>query len=150
MLARLQPGDRIGDATIEEALGEGGFACVYRARTDDGRPRAIKVAHEATEAMATTELGLLQNEIEAMLGLRHPSLVQTHGYGYLPDGRLYLVMDLVSGVTLIDHVEKHDRLDLAEALAILERVADAMAYCHEHGVLHGGTDPRKDGAAVGY
>ncbi|MEM9461041.1 MAG: protein kinase [Myxococcota bacterium] len=136
MQVRLQPGDRIGDATIEQALGEGGFARVYQARTDDGQPRAIKVAHEATESMRTTELALLQNEIEAVLQLRHSGLVQTHGYGYLPDGRLYLVMDLVAGIPLIDHVEKHDGLDTIEALAILERVATVMAYCHEQGVLH--------------
>lgn len=136
MQQRLEPGDRIGQSTIEEALGEGGFACVYRARTDRGLVCAVKVARERTEAMSTAELGLLQNEIEAVLRLRHPGLVRTHGYGYLDDGRLYLVMDLVTGVPLIEHVEKHGRLDPVEALAIVERVAEVMAHCHEHGVLH--------------
>jgi tetratricopeptide (TPR) repeat protein len=136
MQRRLEPGDRIGHATIEQALGEGGFACVYRARTDDGLVCAVKVAREATEAMSTAELGLLQDESEAVLRLRHPSLVRTHGYGYLDDGRLYLVMDLVTGVPLIEHIDRHGRLDPVEALAILERVAEVMAYCHEQGVLH--------------
>jgi eukaryotic-like serine/threonine-protein kinase len=136
MQQRLSPGDRIGHSTIEQALGEGGFACVYRARTDDGLQCAVKVAHEPTEAMSTAELGLLQNEIEAVLRLCHPGLVRTHGYGYLGDGRLYLVMDLVTGEPLIDYVERQGRLDPAEALAILERVAEVMAHCHDHGVLH--------------
>ncbi|MCX4245963.1 serine/threonine-protein kinase [Paraliomyxa miuraensis] len=136
MQSRLLPGQRIGTATIERALGEGGFACVYRARTDAGLVCAIKVAHEATEAMSTAELGLLQNEIEAVLRLRHRSLVKTHGYGYLDDGRLYLVMELVEGEPLIDHIERQGRLDPAEALAMLEQVAEVMAYCHEQGVLH--------------
>lgn len=132
----LKPGDVVGDATVEEPLGEGGFGCVYRARLPDGQVRAIKVAHEATEAMSTVELSLLQNEIEAVLRLRHPGLVQTYGYGYLPDGRLYLVMELVEGVSLIDHIDAMERLDTVEALAIVERVAEVMAYCHEQGVLH--------------
>ena len=136
MQRRLEIGDRIGQATIEQALGEGGFARVYRARTDTGQVCAIKVAHEATEVMSTAELGLLQNEIEAVLRLRHPGLVRIHGYGYLDDGRLYLVMDLVDGEALIDHIDGRGRLDPAEALAMLERIAEVMAYCHEHGVLH--------------
>jgi len=136
MQQRLEPGDRIGQSTIEEALGEGGFARVYRARTDAGLVCAVKVAREPTEAMSTAELGLLQNEIEAVLRLRHPGLVRTHGYGYLDDGRLYLVMDLVAGVPLIEHIDRHGRLDTVEALAILERVAEVMTHCHEHGVLH--------------
>lgn len=136
MKPRLEPGDRIGHATIEEALGEGGFGCVYRARADDGLMCAVKVAHEATDAMSTAGLGLLQNEIEAVLRLQHPSLVRTHGYGYLDDGRLYLVMDLVTGEPLIEHIERQRRLDPVEALAIVERVAEVMAHCHEQGVLH--------------
>jgi eukaryotic-like serine/threonine-protein kinase len=136
MQPRLAPGDRIGHATIEEVLGEGGFARVYRARTDSGLVCAVKVAREATEAMNTAELGLLQNEIEAVLRLRHPGLVRTHGYGYLDDGRLYLVMDLVTGEPLIEHIDQQGRLDPVEALAIVERVAEVMAHCHEHGVLH--------------
>jgi serine/threonine protein kinase len=136
MQERLEPGDRIGQSTIEEALGEGGFARVYRARTEAGMPCAVKVAREPTEAMSTAELGLLQNEIEAVLRLQHPGLVRTHGFGYLDDGRLYLVMDLVTGAPLIEHIERQGRLDPAEALAILERVAEVMAHCHDHGVLH--------------
>ena len=121
---------------IEQVIGEGGFACVYETRTAQGEPLAIKVAHEATQAMPTTGLRLLNNEIEALLRLRHPSLVKTHGYGFLPDGRLYLVMELVSGATLLRHLEEHDRLDPTEALSIIARVAEVMAYCHAQGVLH--------------
>ncbi|MCH9686322.1 MAG: protein kinase [Deltaproteobacteria bacterium] len=132
----MQPGDRVGDATVEHALGEGGFGRVYRARTDDGRVRAVKVAHAATEAMTTTELTLLQNEIEAVLRLRHPSLARTHGHGYLDDGRLYLVMDVAGGLSLIDHLDQQGPLDPLEALALVEQVAEVMAYCHEQGVLH--------------
>ncbi|MCA9653871.1 MAG: protein kinase [Myxococcales bacterium] len=136
MTTRLEIGDRIGTSVIERVLGEGGFGRVYRVRSADGEARAVKVAHEPTEAMSTVELGLLQNEIEAMLRLRHPGLVRTHGYGYLDDGRLYLEMELVQGMPLIEHVDRHDRLDPVEALAIVERVAEVMGYCHEQGVLH--------------
>ncbi len=136
MTSSLQPGDRVGDATVEDALGQGGFGRVYRARTDDGQARAIKVAHEPAEAMSTTDLTLLQNEIEAMLRLRHRSLVHTHGYGYLDGGQLYLVMDLAAGLSLIDHFDEQGPLDPVEALAIVELVAEVMAYCHEQGVLH--------------
>lgn len=136
MPVALACGDSIGDATIEALLGEGGFGSVFRARLPNGQLRAIKVAHEPTEAMTTQELSLLQNEIEAVLRLRHPGLVRTYGYGYLDDGRLYLVMELVDGISLIDHVDAIERLDPVEALAIVERVAEVMAYCHEQGVLH--------------
>lgn len=136
MNTRLEIGDRIGDSVIEELLGEGGFGKVFRVRTPEGEARAVKVANEPAEAMSTVELGLLQNEIEAMLRLRHPGLVRTYGYGYLDDGRLYLEMELVHGLPLIDHIDRHDHLDPVEALALVERVAEVMAYCHEQGVLH--------------
>lgn len=136
MTTRLEIGDSIGESVIEQRLGHGGFGAVYRVRAASGEVRALKVAHEPAEAMNTVELGLLHNEIEAMLRLRHRSLVQTHGYGYLPDGRLYLEMELVQGLSLIDHIDRLERLDPVEALAIVERVAQVMGYCHEHGVLH--------------
>ncbi|XXX71702.1 AAA family ATPase [Sorangium sp. So ce134] len=131
----IERGARIGEYTIDEPLGEGGFGTVFRGHDESGNVAAIKIFKEVS-AQNVGQLFAQQNEIEALLRLRHPSLVKLSTYGVLDGIGLYLAMELVQGVTLDRYLARMGSLDTIEALRIVRRVAEALAHCHALNVLH--------------
>ncbi|AUX33501.1 MULTISPECIES: serine/threonine-protein kinase PknK [Sorangium] len=131
----IERGARIGEYTIDEPLGEGGFGAVFRGHDESGNVAAIKIFKEVS-AQNVGQLFAQQNEIEALLRLRHPSLVKLSSYGVLDGIGLYLAMELVQGETLDRYLARMGSLDTIEALRIARRVAEALAHCHALNVLH--------------
>ena len=77
-----------------------------------------------------------------MNALRHPDIVEVFGFGTLPDGRRYHLMDLLDRGALLDRLlAEQTRLPLAQTLAILRGVARALAAAHARGVAHGDLKP---------
>ncbi|WP_437961551.1 AAA family ATPase [Sorangium sp. So ce119] len=131
----IERGARIGEYTIDEPLGEGGFGAVFRGHDEAGNDAAIKIFKDVS-AQNVGQLFAQQNEIEALLRLRHPSLVKLSSYGVLDGVGLYLAMELVRGETLDRYLARMGSLDTIEALRIARRVAEALAHCHALNVLH--------------
>ncbi|AUX43931.1 protein kinase [Sorangium cellulosum] len=131
----IERGARIGEYTIDSPLGEGGFGAVFRGRDEAGNDAAIKIFKEVSSQSAG-QLLVQQNEIEALLRLRHPALVKLCSYGVLDGVGLYLAMELVEGETLDRYLARMRKLDTIEALRIARRVAEALAHCHALNVLH--------------
>jgi tetratricopeptide (TPR) repeat protein len=132
----LAPGTLVGAYVIESVLSSGGFGVVYYARDRSQRRVAIKVSKHSAKSITAQQLVWQQNEIEALTRLRHPSLVEVLGYGFMDDGRLYLVMELVNGVVLGQYLQEKGPLEVLEALQLTRRIAEALAFCHELKVLH--------------
>jgi tetratricopeptide (TPR) repeat protein len=132
----LERGARVGDYTIEGLLGEGGFGAVFRARSSLGIPAALKIFKTTGGEITAERLISQQNEIEALLRLDHPSLVELYGYGVLEGVGLFLAMELVEGETLDAYVARVGQLDTLEAVRLVRKVAEALAHCHARGVLH--------------
>jgi serine/threonine protein kinase len=124
---------------LVEKIGQGGMGSVYLARDRElDRPVALKVlcagvANEDTQAR-------LRKEARIIARLEHPGIVPVHDAGVLPDGRLYYAMKLVRGKRLDEQVERPTAL--AERLRIFEKVCDAVAFAHAHGVLHRDLKPQ--------
>jgi hypothetical protein len=134
----LEPGSTVEDFVLGALLGTGGFGTVYRARSTDGRSGevALKISHPTVGRLSTQQIIRQQNEIEALARLSHPSLVKVHRYGFTADGRFLLAMELVEGVRLDQYLAERRRLDVIEAIQIVRKVAETLAYCHAQGVLH--------------
>lgn len=137
----LAPGSCIGDLTIEQMLGEGGFGAVYRALDREGRPCAVKVSNVAVERLRAPQLAWQQNEVEALARLRHPSLVNVMGHGTTAEGHFYLVLELAEGIRLDQYIRDRKRVDSLEAVQIGRRIAESLAYCHARGVFHRDLSP---------
>jgi len=119
---------------IEEEVGAGGMATVYRA--EDLRHRrkvAIKVLRPELAATVGSERFL--REIEIAAGLSHPNILALHDSGEA-DGFVFYVMPWVDGETLRDRLERTPRLSLEEAIRITGEVADALEYAHGRGLIH--------------
>ena len=114
-----------------EPLGRGGMGTVWRARDAElEREVAVKVLDAVHPEAARRML----QEARVVARLEHPGIVPVHDAGTLPDGRVWYAMRLVRGARL-DAVAA-ERRPLPELLRIFERICDAVAFAHAHGVIH--------------
>ena len=126
----LPPGALLdGRYEIADVLGRGGMASVYRARDRRlDRPVAVKVLDGDRQDAA----GSAFREDRLTARLAHPHIVGIYDSGATPDGRPFLVMELIEG----EPVSQLAPLPLDRALEIAADVAAAVAYAHEQGVVH--------------
>jgi tRNA A-37 threonylcarbamoyl transferase component Bud32 len=119
---------------IQERLGEGATAVVYRALDRElRRPVAIKVLREVV-GMSEVARQRFRREAQAAAGLAHPNIVQVHDVGE-ESGRPYLVMELVEGKPLSERL-RDGTLSDRETTRILEKAARGVAAAHAKGVVH--------------
>jgi len=124
----------LGSYKIESLIGRGGMGEVYRAR-DTGLDRsvAIKVLPESFAANPE-RVARFEREARLLATLSHQNIAGIHGLEE-QDGMRYLVLELVEGVTLKDHLEK-GATPVEETLRICCQIADAVAAAHEKGIIH--------------
>jgi len=132
-IARLSAalGDRYA---IEREIGSGGMATVYLAR-DIKHDREVALKVLRPELAATLGPDRFPREIRILAKLQHPNVLPLHDSGE-SSGILYYVMPYVEGESLRQKLDRDGQLPVHDAVRILREVADALAYAHQHGVLH--------------
>ncbi|MBI4816810.1 MAG: serine/threonine protein kinase [Deltaproteobacteria bacterium] len=138
--------DRIGTTIggkyrIERFLARGGNATVYAAVHEVTRRQvAIKViARKEVESSPKIAQRFLR-EASAFSTIRHAGVVEVIDAGTAEDGSLYLVQELLSGVTLLDALVKTG-LDAEAIVRIGVEVAEALSAVHESGLVHRDVKP---------
>ncbi len=129
------PGDLIADKyRLEEKLGEGGQATVFRASNLSlDAPVAIKLVHEAEDRAPANRL---LREARAAARIGHPAIVRVFDLGETDRGDPFLVMELLSGEDLADFLTRRGALTTTEAARILLPIADALIAAHAQGIVH--------------
>src|ERR1700680_3870848 len=118
-------GKRLGPYEILSAIGAGGMGEVYQAHdTKLGRDVAIKVLPDAF-AHDPERLSRFQREAKMLAALNHPNIATIYGLEQ-SNGTSYLVMELVAGETLADHLKRDGAVPLEEALTIAKQIAEAL------------------------
>jgi serine/threonine protein kinase len=118
---------------IVEPIARGGMGTVYLANDRHlRRPVALKVLHALAPGPEAGERMLREARIIARL--EHPGIVPVHDVGTLPDGRIFYAMKRVAGERLDRQVRAG--LPLSERLRLFERICEAVAFAHAHGVVH--------------
>jgi eukaryotic-like serine/threonine-protein kinase len=100
-----------------------------------GRDVAIKVTGEKVSKRREIRERFL-NEARAVGKVRHPNVIDVMDVGQLPDGRLYIVFELLEGRTLQEQLEKKGRLPTGDAAAILIEVCRGLEAAHAAGIIH--------------
>jgi len=128
--------DRFGDYRLLEKIGQGGMGVVYRARQISlNREVALKVIR-AGRFSTSSEIERFAREAEAAAGLTHPGIVPVFEIGE-EEGHHYFTMAFVDGLSLADHItDAGGPLEPRPATELILRVAEAVQYAHEHGVIH--------------
>jgi serine/threonine protein kinase len=133
--ARSMLGQSVGRYKIVTALGAGGMGEVYLAHdTRLGRKIALKLlpAHFTTDK---DRLRRFEQEAQSASTLSHPNVCVIHEVGESENGRHYIAMELVDGVTLRQHLGGA-RLKFTEALDIAMQVAAGLEAAHTAGIVH--------------
>jgi len=110
-------------------LDRGGMATVYRAHD---RRLDRSVAIKVLESERQDEAGSAFREDRLTARLAHPHIVGVYDGGLTPDGRPFLVMELIEGQSITALAP----LPLGQALRVGELLASAVAYTHEQGIIH--------------
>jgi serine/threonine-protein kinase len=120
-------------------LGVGGMAEVVRGfDTRLQRPVAVKLI--PTDRVDEAARERFRREARASARFSHPHAVTTYDAGEAA-GRFYLVMELVEGPTLSQHLTAVGRLDAEDAVRIADAVLDALGAAHDAGLVHRDVKP---------
>ena len=126
----------IGHYRVIRKLGTGGMAEVYEARHNLMNSRvALKILLPEVSARAGSVRRFLL-EAQATARIEHPGILHVHDIGRAPDGRAYLVMELLTGESLSRRLKRQRRLSLAEAVAVIRQLAGVVGAAHRHGIVH--------------
>lgn len=123
-------GTTIGRYRLQRRIAEGGMSDVYLAHDRKaGRDVAVKLVHANDDYYAR-----FQREVRAINALRHEHILPALDYGEY-ESWLYLVTPYIAQGTL-DARLAAGPLSCEEANKILQQLADALQFAHEHGIIH--------------
>ena len=125
-----------GQYRIDERMGGGGMGTVYRGtQLSVDRPVAVKLIAPGVEQHAG-HVQRFRREAEALAKLSHPNTVHLLDFGVTDNGRLYIVMELLSGTDLEQLLAKGGPLTLPEALRLMRQIAQSLSEAHAVGIIH--------------
>lgn len=128
---------------ISAEIAHGGMAVVYRAvRLADGADVALKIFDVPDGAHRDMLERKFVQEAKLLATLAHPNLVHVLDSGWTDDGRPWLAMELVEGdfgvnPSLAVRMASSKPFWSEEVERIYAQLRAALAYCHEHGIVHG-------------
>jgi serine/threonine protein kinase len=125
-----------GRFRMECEIGKGGMGTVYRA-THLGLERPVAVKIIKPEFAADPDVtDRFMREARTMAKLRHPHAAMIFDAGNLPDGRHFIVMEFVEGVTLSETLTKEGRFTPQRAVQIASEICDVLGEAHQLGIVH--------------
>jgi eukaryotic-like serine/threonine-protein kinase len=135
------PGDLAGTVLggkyrITNKIGSGGIGVVYAAEHIAlGSQVAIKVLRGAA-AKDASEIARLRREAQVQVTIEHPNVVRTLDLDQMPDGSIYVVMELLRGISLADKLARTGIIAPGFALPIFIQVCRALQAAHDKGIIH--------------
>jgi tRNA A-37 threonylcarbamoyl transferase component Bud32 len=143
-----------GRYRLDLRLGQGGMGKVYRA-TDMSLNREVAVKMIRDEFFADRKaIEKFRQESQLTGSLAHPNVVTVYDFGVEAGQRVFLVMELLQGITLRQELQSKKRLDAARALELFEGICAGVGAAHARGLIHRDLKPeniflsRKDVAEV--
>ena len=138
--AVLHPGDVLGGFRVDDVIGIGGMAIVYRAvQVSLGRPVALKVLSSKLTSDTVFRERFRREGMHAA-SLEHPNIVPVYDSGE-EDGHLYLAMRLVEGTNLAELIQTRG-VTADQTIEILRPIASALDTAHATGLIHRDVKPQ--------
>ncbi|WP_326822593.1 serine/threonine-protein kinase [Streptosporangium sp. NBC_01756] len=140
MTSRLA-GDMVGGRyRLAAELGSGGFGRVWRARDEtldvDVAIKELRLPPGMPETERAERLARATREARTAARLRkHDGIVAIHDV-VIDDGLPWIVMELVDGCSLSEHVKQYGPLPVSRAIAVAAALLRAIGAAHREGVVH--------------
>lgn len=132
----FSPPEEIAGFVIQEHLGSGGVADVFKAvKQEAGFERTVAIKFATVGRFAPWVIDRFNNELQALLSLHHNHIERLYEGGVTEEGVPYLVVEYIEGQH-IDHYVNHHKLDLAARLRMFQQVCEAVAVMHESLLIH--------------
>ena len=130
-----------GRYEIQELIGVGGMAVVYRAYDSiDDRTVAIKILKD--EFLGNEDfIRRFKNESKAIAVLSHPNIVKVYDVSF-GDRIQYIVMEYIDGITLKEYIDQQKDIKWKEALHFTVQILRALQHAHEKGIIHRDIKPQ--------
>jgi len=128
------------DYSLKREIGSGYTAKCYMCQAKKGKQfYACKVVDKNKLKMKSGRgpklIKRLMDEIQILKSVRHPNIVQVHKV-YENGNKVFIVMELMKGGELFDHIIERGCLVETEAIAIVRKLCDAICYLHKKDILH--------------
>jgi tRNA A-37 threonylcarbamoyl transferase component Bud32 len=125
-----------GRYRLEKRLGHGGMGKVYRA-TDMSLSREVAVKMIRDEFFADRKaIEKFRQESQVTGSFAHPNVVTVYDFGVEAGQRVFLVMELLQGITLRQELRTKKRLDAVRTLELFEGICAGVEAAHAQGLIH--------------
>ena len=132
----LPSGQPLRGYRLMEQLGSGPASATFRAvHPQEGRDVAVRIVEEPL-AIDVEFVRTFESRAQLVASLEHPAIVPIGDFWREP-GRAYVVSRYLRGGSLRSRLEAGGPIDDAWALAVIERIAGALAFAHGRGIVHG-------------
>lgn len=130
-----------GRYEIQELVGVGGMAMVYRAYdTLDSKIVAIKILKD--EFLGNEDfIRRFKNESKAIAVLSHKNIVKVNDVSF-GDRIQYIVMEYIEGITLKEYISSQKEIQWKDALHFTAQILEALQHAHEKGIVHRDIKPQ--------
>ena len=130
-----------GRYEVQEHIGTGGMANVYRAWDKENRRyvalKVLKNEYYDDEVFIRRFI----KEAEATINIDHPNIVEIYDADF-KDGYHYIVMELVPGMTLEKYIRRYGRLSARETVDIARQIGQGLKAAHAHHIVHRDIKPQ--------
>jgi serine/threonine protein kinase/tetratricopeptide (TPR) repeat protein len=128
-------GRTIGPYVIEKILGQGGMGVVFAARQEVPLRRRVALKLIRPGLFNPEVARRFETERRALALMEHPGIAHVLDAGATEDDRAYVAMELVDGLPITDHCDRH-RLTVDQRLDLFLDVCRAVQHAHQKGIIH--------------
>jgi eukaryotic-like serine/threonine-protein kinase len=125
-----------GTYEVVGRVGRGGMGVVYEVTHARLAGRYALKLFARDDADSGEARKRFRREADIVSSLRHPHIVQVVDFDEMPDGRPYLVMEMLDGENLSDRLRRKGPLPLAMVILVVKQVASALSAAHARGIVH--------------
>ena len=135
------PPPRVDNYEVLGLLGAGGMGVVWEAEQRSPRRRVALKVIRGGQFLDEVQVRMFRREADTLARLKHPDIGAIYESGRTEDGHPFFAMELVRGETLTEHLRgTPDGAPASEGirtrLELFRRIADAVHYAHQRGVIH--------------